>query len=117
MIKLLKAENKEIILDEIEIADTIWKRFSGLMFKKKIPSNKGMLLRPSNSVHTFFMKFPIDVIFVDKNDQVIRVVPNMQPYRISPIVFKSTYIIESRPNILSKKLKVGDKIELFKEAT
>lgn len=113
MFMLVNKEDEKVVLTEVNIADSIGKRFIGLMGKASLQEEKGLLLRPCNSIHTFFMKFPIDVAFIDKNNQVLMIISDMQPSRISPIVRKSAYVIESSSNVLSKKLKVGDEIELL----
>lgn len=111
MLKLITKENERELLSEVEVADSLWKRFRGLMFRRELPKEKGLLLRPSNSIHTFFMRFPIDVIFINKNNQVIKITEDMKPNRITKIVLHSAYIIESNANVLSRRLKVGDQLK------
>lgn len=86
----LVINNKEII--ETEVADTSFARIKGLMFKKKI--SKGLWIVPCNSIHTFFMKCPIDVLFLDKKGKIIKMIPNMKPWRIGAIVWKAHSVIE-----------------------
>jgi len=67
-------------------ADTFWKRFKGLLFYKKPIVEEGLLITPCNSVHMFFMRFPIDVLFLDPSKKVVKVVPNLKPWKaVSPV--------------------------------
>ena len=112
--KLVKRETNEVILENAEVADTFISRFLGLMGKKYLPEDAGLIIQPCNSVHCFFMRFPIDVIFVDSDDRVVHIMPAMKPGKISPIVRKAKYVIESNANTLSEKLRIGDEISVGK---
>ncbi|NLP50794.1 DUF192 domain-containing protein [Bacillus sp. RO1] len=78
---------------QIKRADTFAKRFIGLMFRRSI-HNSGLLLSPCNSVHMFFMRFPIDVVFVDQVGRIIFCIKELKPWRVSPIVKNSYYVLE-----------------------
>jgi uncharacterized protein len=53
----------------------------GLLGRKELPSDEGILLKPSGSVHTFFMRFPIDVVFLDRGLRVVAIAPDVPPWR------------------------------------
>lgn len=82
MAKLIDAKDGKILLDELEIADTFWKRFKGLQLRRSMPESSGILLSPCQSLHTCFMRFPIDVIHLDSNDRVLSVSRNVRPWRL-----------------------------------
>ena len=65
---------------EILIADTFITRFAGLMFRKKLPASTGLFLAPCNSVHMCFMRFAIDVVYLDKEYTIIKVVKHLRPW-------------------------------------
>lgn len=65
---------------KIKIADSFFSRLAGLMFQKKLPQATGLLLAPCNSVHMCFMTFPIDVVYLDKEFKIIKVVKNLRPW-------------------------------------
>lgn len=71
------------VATEIEVADTTWKRFMGLMGRPEQPPGSGLLLDPCGSIHMFFMKFALDVIFLSRDDHVVKVVRGIQPWRIA----------------------------------
>ena len=65
---------------EILIADNFTTRFAGLMFKKKLLPATGLLLAPCNSVHMCFMRFAIDVVYLDQDYSIIKVVKDLRPW-------------------------------------
>ena len=87
------AEGKTII-SHCEIADTYFRRLIGCLGKKHLEWDTGMLIEPCHSVHTCFMRFPIDVLFLDSDKKVIHIIENMLPWKFSPLVKYSKYVIE-----------------------
>ncbi|MDR1474623.1 MAG: DUF192 domain-containing protein [Endomicrobium sp.] len=90
-------------------AQTFWQRFIGLMFKKNIKYS--VLFKNCKSVHTFFMCFNLDVIFLDRDNRVIKIVKQLKPFRIVLPVKNAVSIIEIPSNtienvnsIIGKKL-------------
>lgn len=73
-------------------ADTFWKRLKGLMFLSDFRDQ--IMIQPCNQVHTFFMRFAIDIYFLDENHQVIDVQFQLKPWRISKKVKSAKAIIE-----------------------
>ena len=65
---------------KVMIADTFLLRLRGLMGRKELPENTGLLLVPCDSVHMCFMRFPIDVVYVDKEFTILKVVKNLKPW-------------------------------------
>lgn len=69
-------------------------RMKGLLGRKELPEGTGLIIDPCNSIHTFFMQFPIDVIFTDSQDRVVKVLKDMGPWRLSWIYFRAQKVIE-----------------------
>jgi uncharacterized membrane protein (UPF0127 family) len=63
------------------VADRPFGRMKGLLGRSALPPGEGLFLRPASSVHTFFMRFPIDVVFVDRELRVLSIVPELRPWR------------------------------------
>jgi uncharacterized membrane protein (UPF0127 family) len=63
-------------------------------------------------IHTFFMKFPIDAIFLNHKFRVVRIIENMKPWRLSPWVFSADSVLELKGGILCGTVKLGDTLEL-----
>ena len=70
-----------VVCASCSLADTMWARLRGLMGKRDLGRGQGLLLRPSGSVHTCFMRFPIDVVFLDRELAVLAVSPAVRPWR------------------------------------
>ena len=107
MPQILNAGNK-ILLDDARMADSRLKRLIGLMFRKSIPDNQALIFYRAGEIHTFFMLMPIDIIFLDKSMEVIKLRENVPPMRI---VFcrKSFYTIECAAGLSAAKgIKEGD---------
>jgi uncharacterized membrane protein (UPF0127 family) len=67
----------------VRIATSMWARFWGLMGKRRLPDGEALLIDPCSSVHTMFMRFPIDVVYLDAENRVLKVVDSMKPWRAS----------------------------------
>lgn len=92
---IVKNITKNTMLGEnIEIADTFMKRFLGLMPRASLNQGEGLIINPCNSIHMFFMKFAIDVLFIDKNNKILHIEENFKPWRISKFVKGGKYVIE-----------------------
>lgn len=70
-----------VLCARCRIAKNPWTRMRGLLGRRRLDDGEGILLRPASSVHTFFMLFPIDVVFLDRDLSVLRVVPALSPWR------------------------------------
>ena len=66
-------------------AHTFAERAKGLIGMKDLPADEGMLIEKCNAIHTFFMSFPIDAVFLDASDRVVKVVRGIKPWR--PLVW------------------------------
>lgn len=72
-----------VIAERVTVATSIWDRFWGLMGRKQLPDGHGLHLTPCSSVHMFFMRFPLDVVFIDRANQVTKVAADLKPWRAS----------------------------------
>src|SRR3954451_8349700 len=78
---LRREDDGRILCDRCVLRDTLWRRLRGLIGHGSLEPGEGIVLRPSWSVHTFFVRYPIDAVFVDADQIVVRVVPNLRPWR------------------------------------
>lgn len=101
------------VLSKVETAETFFTRLKGLLGRESLESGSGLLIKPCNSIHCFFMKFPIDVAFVDKDHKVIKVLPGMKPFSTSPIVTGAKFVIEANAGEFNEKLEKGDTVEIL----
>ena len=108
---LLKDSFKEIKFS-IEIAESFERRLIGLMFQKGLDENTGLLITRCNSIHTFFMRFPIDVIFLNEKYEIIKIIENLKPWRFTRMYFKATQVLEINGGELSKYYKNLKELEV-----
>ncbi len=102
-----------LIAKNILVADSFWLKLKGLMGKATLPKETAMFFKGCPSVHTFFMRFPIDVVFLDKNMIVTAVVENLRPWRCTkPLQFKNYYCVEMYSNKISSKISKGDLLDV-----
>jgi uncharacterized membrane protein (UPF0127 family) len=78
----LELESGEVVCEDCVVADSTLTRMRGLLGRSSLEPGEGILLRPAGSIHTFFMRFPIDVVFCDRDLKVLRVVPDVPPWRM-----------------------------------
>jgi len=88
------AENKKNPYLQIEVADSFFRRFLGLMGRKRIANGTGLLIAPCNSIHMCFMRFKIDVVYLDKNYRVLKTVENILPWIGLSCCFKAWAVLE-----------------------
>jgi uncharacterized protein len=79
--RVVNERTGRVVAIAVEEAEGPWRSFRGLMFRKYLPAGHGMLFRPAKGIHTQFMRFPIDLIYLDRNDRVVKVRPTMRPWR------------------------------------
>ncbi|MGZ4315505.1 MAG: DUF192 domain-containing protein [Gaiellaceae bacterium] len=79
--RTLVTEDGSVVCARCRIAKDPWSRMRGLLGRRHLAEGEGILLRPASSVHTWFMLFPIDVVFLDRDLSVLRVVPRLRPWR------------------------------------
>jgi uncharacterized membrane protein (UPF0127 family) len=77
----LATEDGRVVCERCLIADGPFARMRGLLGRKELPGGEGILLRPAGSVHTFFMRFPIDVVFLDRELRVVAIAADVPPWR------------------------------------
>lgn len=74
--------NGRVIVPKLWVADKFFPRFMGLMGKKGLGKEEAVLFPKCNSIHTFFMRFPIDVVFLSAEGQVVEVIEAMKSWRL-----------------------------------
>src|SRR5204863_8211201 len=70
-----------VVCERCVVADTMFRRMRGLLGRRELPRGEGMLIRPAPSVQTFFMRFPIDVVFLSRRGDVLKVSEDVRPWR------------------------------------
>ena len=105
-----QTRNTSLILKG-RVADTFWLRLKGLLGANPLQQGEGLVLVGEKSIHTLFMGFALDVVYVNKSYQVIRVETNMVPFRLGPFVAQAAYVLELPVGTISASAtQVGDQL-------
>lgn len=95
-------------LPGLKVADNFIARLKGWMLKVPGPGD-ALLIRPCSSVHTFFMRVPIDVVFLDRDGKVVHIIENLKPWRLSPWVRGSCMVLEMPAGAVQRSgIKLGN---------
>jgi uncharacterized protein len=98
-----------------EVARGPVRRGLGLMGRRSWPSSDGLVLEHCNSIHSFFMRMPIDVLYVDGQGDVVRALPGVRPWRIGPISWKTKWVLELPTGAIERSgTRVGDRLEVVR---
>jgi len=79
----LKTVEGQVVCERCLVADSHWPRMRGLLGRRGLESGEGLLLKPAGSVHTFFMRFPIDVVFLSREGDVLKVARALPAWRLA----------------------------------
>ena len=86
-------------------------RMRGLMGRPSLEPGEGMLIRRTGSIHTFFMRFPIDLVFLDRGGKIARIMPNVKPWRLTAPVFGARSALELEAGAAAHNLShAGDEV-------
>jgi uncharacterized membrane protein (UPF0127 family) len=97
---------------KVEKADTSASRNKGLLGRESLAADEGLWIVPCPMIHTFFMKFPIDVLFLDADLKVRRVIEDLRPWRLSPWVWAARSVLELKGGVLKGSVRVGDRLDM-----
>ena len=79
----LANDDGTVVCERCLLAETPVARMRGLLGRSGLPAGEGLLLRPAASIHMAFMRFPIDAVFLDSTDRVVKVVAELKPWRMA----------------------------------
>jgi len=110
----IKRENSGELLSGVKLAKSFDDRLLGLMFKKQFEQGvDGLIIEPCISIHTFFMRMDIDVIFLSRENSIIKIIYGMKPWRVSSFYFDAQKVLEVKAGSLPMNLKIGEKLEIY----
>ena len=94
-------------------AENLFARMKGLLGRSSLPTGEALLLKPCNSIHTFGMRFAIDVIFLDRKNRVVAITKNMQPNRLTRLYLHAASVLELPAGTLeATSTAIGDEVEI-----
>jgi uncharacterized membrane protein (UPF0127 family) len=112
-LRLVHPPSGRVLAGRLLVPRSFVGRGLGLMFKRALDPGVGMWIVPCSGIHMFFMGFAIDAVFLDREQRVVRVCPNLKPWRVVPIVFGAHSVLELPANTLSGLgIKKGDPLSI-----
>jgi len=106
----LRREDGRIVCENVKLADTYVTRTVGLLGRRTLPPGQGVVLRPSFSIHTFFMRFPLDLIYVDGDLVVIKIVERLPAFRTSSCRGAREVVELAAGECARRGVSVGDRV-------
>lgn len=108
-------QTKEIVLSsDVVLATNYFTRLKGLLGKKEF-RNKAIIIKPCQQVHTWAMRFPIDVLFLNKDSQVLAMELELQPWKVSKKYKEAITVIEAEAGTFSRSgVSTGDVLTIKK---
>src|SRR5438445_13217508 len=101
-----------ILASKVELADTPRARRTGLLKRDRLNAGEGLWIYPTQAIHTFGMRFPIDVIFLDRRLKVKRVYQDLAPFRLTSLVWGARSVLELASGaIATTGTAVGDELQ------
>ena len=100
----------EMLAAQVENAKTFGARLKGLMFRASLAPKQALLLDPCPQIHTCFMRFNIDVVFLDKENRVVAVLENLKPWRMSQFYTQARRTLELPGGCLQNRVQAGDEL-------
>ncbi len=107
---ILNLTRGNVLCEQVEIADSALPRMRGLLGRRSLPSGEGVLLQPAPSIHTAFMRFEFDVVFLDASLHVIRTVEHVRPWRVVIARHAASVLELAAGEVSRRKVQLGDQI-------
>jgi len=108
-------ETDRIVLPHVEVAASLWSQSIGLMGRKEILPESGLYIPHCNAIHTAFLRFPIDVLFLDREMKVVRLITELAPWRVIGFVRGAKSVVELPAGTLNRKrIVVGQQFTLHR---
>jgi uncharacterized protein len=106
----VERERGDVVCGRCLLADTSWTRLRGLLGRRRLGADEGVLLRPVGAIHTLFMLFPIDVVFLDHDYVIVKVVDRVRPWRFAA-ARRAKAVLELPAGAAGRaRLKVGERL-------
>jgi uncharacterized protein len=103
-------EDGRVVCEHLLVGAPPLRRMRGLLGRSELPDGEGILLRPAGSVHTFFMRFPIDVVFLDRDEVVVAIEPSLGPWKTAGRRGAKAVVELAAGECERRGLQVGDRL-------
>ena len=111
VVRVVNQSKGTVVAERAAIARGVWERGRGLMFRKELEPGTGLVIDPCSSIHSMWMRFPIDVLYVDRHDAVVLTDAAMRPWRIGPLFSGGHAVIELPEGAIARSgTEAGDRL-------
>ena len=108
----MRKETDEILIGNLEIARTPFARLKGLLGRRSLPEDGALWIEPCSSIHTWWMRFVIDAVFVDQQGRVVKVAPHLAPWQMS-VALGAQAVIEFAAGAAERhRIRIGETLEV-----
>jgi uncharacterized membrane protein (UPF0127 family) len=112
-VKTIENDRGRVICERCTVADRALARLRGLLGRRDLPRGEGLLLRPSPSVHTWFMRFAIDVVFLDGDLRVLDARSDVRPWRMAGRRGTRAVLELAAGEVRRRGVRAGDRLTLL----
>ncbi|HEX9604725.1 MAG TPA: DUF192 domain-containing protein [Myxococcales bacterium] len=110
-IRLVNRTRGAILADRVERAERVLDRMRGLLGRTALGDGEALAIAPCGSIHTFFMKFEIDAVFLDRRGRVVRALPGLRPWRATRFHLRAEQVVELPAGTLERTgTREGDEL-------
>lgn len=110
--RIINRTRNAVVADRADIANTSETRRKGLLARTGLEPGEGLWILPCEAVHCFFMKFAIDVVFLDRQKRVVKLARNLKPWRIAGSLRARSVVELPAGRIDATGTRVGDVFEI-----
>jgi uncharacterized membrane protein (UPF0127 family) len=115
-LRVANLTRQTVLASSMKVADTAARRNKGLLGRERLSPGEGLWIRPCESVHTFWMRFSIDLVYVDRKNRIRKLVSELRPWRLSGCLWAHSVLELPSGTILNTETQMGDTLE-FSEAS
>ncbi len=112
-LRALNVRTDQLLADQVEVAASFYQRTKGLLGRAGMEKGEGLYITQCSSIHTFFMRFPIDILFLDRERKVTKVISELKPFRVAFGARRTVGVLELPEGTVDKnRCEIGDLISL-----
>jgi len=112
--KVWNATREVWLASHVEVADRFVRRLVGLLGRRSLPPEHGLLITRCDSIHTIGMRFPIDVVFVDQDARVVKVIESLRPFRVVFPTWRAVAVLELPVGTIRRtRTGIGDELHFL----
>jgi uncharacterized protein len=113
VLRITNATRGTVLGNRIRVADGVISRFVGLLGTSKLADGNGLLIHPSQGVHTLGMLYSIDILFLDRRNRVVGLRHSLKPFRMTSINWSARSVLELPAGaIIATQTEIDDELEL-----